>query len=198
MEYTARLPAVHLRGEALAVLEDTLLDGCTAPKLEVELDKGAVTYRYESLRAIREDVTLPGVIRSFVVRVRSREGRLELVADDRNNEFSMQLDGQREWVDGKRRSVESFFRTHGASLRTFLERYMAFALAAVAVASALVAYYVGVGGIVGVRTPVDALLFGSVAIICGGLLHLVLSAVYPYAALVTSPRAQSYLTYLRR
>lgn len=197
MQYTTRLPAVHLRGETLAALEDTLLSGCTSPKLDIELVKGRASYRYESLRAVREDVTLPGVIRSFVVTVQSQEGELELVADDRNNEFSLQLQGQREWVDGKRESVESFFGTHGARMRTFLERYMAFTLTGIVVAVGLMAYYGGVGGLVGMRTPVDALLLGSLALIGGGLFHLALNAVYPYAALITSSRAQSYLTYLR-
>jgi hypothetical protein len=197
MQYTTRLPAVHLRGEALTGLEDTLLSGCTAPELDIELIKGRATYHYESLRAVREDVTLPGVIRSFVVRVQSREGELELVADDQTNEFSLQLQGQREWVNGKRESIESFFGTHGARVRTFLERYMAFALTGIVVTVGLVAYYSGMGGLVGMRTPVDALLLGSLALIGGGLFHLALNAVYPYAALITSSRAQSYLTYLR-
>jgi hypothetical protein len=197
MQYTTRLPAVHLRGEALTALEDTLVSGCTAPELDIELIKRRATYHYESLRAVREDVTLPGVIRSFVVRVQSQEGELELVADDQTNEFSLQLQGQREWVNGKRESIESFFTTHGARVRTFLERYMAFTLTGLVVTVGLVAYYSGMGGLIGMRTPVDALLLGSLALIGGGLFHLALNAVYPYAALITSSRARSYLTYLR-
>lgn len=198
MEYTTRLPAVHLGGETLTALEDTLVSGCTLPEIDIELATGSTTYHYESLRTIYEDVTLPSVIRSFVVRVQSQEGELELIADDRSNEFLLQLRGQREWVKGKRESVESFFWAHGARMRTFLERYMAFTLAVVVVVAGLAAHYAGIGGLIGMRTPVDALLFGSLALISGGIFHLVLNTIYPYAALIPSARTQSYLTYLRQ
>lgn len=198
MEWTTRLPATHLGGEALPALEEALLSGCTAPELEVELDHGSVTYRYSSLAEVRDDATLPGVVKSFEVHLTSREGEADLVADDRENEFCLRLSGDREWVESKRRSVERFFQAHGASVRTFLERYMAFCLGFAAIGLGLLLYYSGLGEFVGMGTPVDSLLFGSLALIGGGVLHLLLNVVYPYTALVTTGRASSYLVYLRR
>ena len=197
MEYTARLPAAHLGGDALVALEETLLSGCTAPRLDVELGHRSVTYRYSSLTAIREDGTLPAVVRSFEVSLTSREGRLDLVVDDRDDEYSVRLSGDREWVEAKRRSLEGFFETHGATVRTFLERYLAFCLGLAATGLGLLLYYSGLGGVVGIGVPVDTLLFGSLALIGGGVLHLLLNVVYPYAALVNSTRAGGQLVYLR-
>jgi len=198
MKYATRLPAIHLGGETLTALEETLSAGCTSPEIDVELEHGAVTYRYTSLREACEDATLPAVVRSFEVSLTSREGRIELVADGREEEFCMELSGEREWVESKRRSIESFFRVHGATVRTFLERYMAFCLGFLATGLGLLLYYTGVGTSLGMGSPVDSLLFGSLALIGGGVLHLLLNVVYPYAALVTSARASSYLVYLRR
>jgi hypothetical protein len=198
MEYSTRLPAAHLGGEALPALEEALLSGCTAPSLEVELDHGPVTYTYSSLAEIREDATLPGVVKSFEVSLSAREGEVDLVADDREHELRLRLSGDREFVESKRRAIEGFFRSHGATLRTFLERYMAFCLGFVATALGLVLYYSGVGTDLGMGSPVDSLLFGSLALIGGGVLHLLLNVVYPYAALVTSAHASSWLVYLRR
>jgi hypothetical protein len=198
MEYSTRLPATHLGGEALPALEEALLSGCTAPQLEVELDHGPVTYSYSSLAAVREDATLPGVVKSFEVSLTSREGEVDLVADDRDNEFQLRLAGDREWVESKRHSIERFFENRGATVRTFLERYMAFCLGFVATGLGLLVYYSGFGSLLGMGSPVDSLLFGSLALVGGGVLHLLLNVVYPYAALVTSSRAGSYLVYLRR
>lgn len=198
MEYSTRLPAAHLGGEALPALEEALLSGCTAPQLEVELDHGRVTYSYSSLAAVREDATLPGVVKSFEVSLTSREGEVDLVADDRENELRLRLAGDREWVESKRRSIEDFFENRGATVRTFLERYMAFCLGFVATGLGLVFYYSGLGTALGMGSPVDSLLFGSLALMGGGVLHLLLNVVYPYAALVTSSRASSWLVYLRR
>jgi hypothetical protein len=197
MEYTTRLPAAHLGGEALPALEEALLSGCTSPQLEVQLDHGPVTYRYSSLAEVREDATLPGVVKSFEVSLTSREGEADLVADGRDNEFRLRLSGDREWVESKRRSIERFFEARGATARTFLERYMAFCLGFVATGLGLLFYYSGVGATLGMGSPVDSLLFGSLALIGGGVLHLLLNVVYPYAALVTSTHATS-LVYLRR
>ncbi|PSQ58038.1 MAG: hypothetical protein BRD23_07940 [Halobacteriales archaeon SW_9_67_25] len=198
MEYSTRLPAAHLGGEALPALEETLLSDCTSPRLEVELDHGPVTYTYSSLAEIREDATLPGVVKSFEVSLSAHEGEADLVADDRDNELRLRLTGDREWVESKRRAIEGFFRSHGATVRTFLERYMAFCLGFVATGLGLALYYSGVGADLGMGSPVDSLLFGSLALIGGGVLHLLLNVVYPYAALVTSARANSWLVYLRR
>ena len=198
MQYTTRLPAAHLGGEAITALEERLLADCTAPQLEVKLDHGQVTYRFSSLEELRENVALPDAIRSFEVSLTSREGEVELVADDRENEFRVQLSGDREWVHTKRRSIENFFETHGATARTFLERYLAFCLGFAALGFGLVAYYSGFGSLVGMRSPVDSLLYASLALIGGGVLHLLLHRVYPYAALVTSRHASAFATYLRR
>jgi hypothetical protein len=197
MEYTTRLPAAHLGGEALPALEEALLAGCTAPRLRVELDHGSVTYRCSSLAEIRNDATLPGVVQSFEVSLTSREGEAALVADGRDNEFRLRLAGDREWVESKRDAVETFFQSRGARLRTFLERYMAFCLGVVATALRLVLYYSGAGSVVGMGSPVDSVLFGSLALIGGGVLHLLLNVVYPYAALVTPNRGATTLVYLR-
>jgi len=196
MEYTTRLPAAHLGGEAIAALEDVLRADCTAPELAVELDHGSVTYCYSSLRAVRDDATLPDIVGSFAVSLTAREGKVELVADDRENEFRMRLSGDREWVDAKRRSIEEFFGTYGASVRTFLERYLAFCLGFAALGFGLLVYYGGFGALVGMRSPVDSVLFASLALIGGGVLHLVLNWLYPYALLVTSGRAGSRPVYL--
>jgi len=198
MEYTTRLPAAHLEGDSLSALEDALTAGCTSPELSVELDHGSVTYQYSSLSGIGEDVTLPDVIRSFEVSLTAREGRLELVSDDRENEFCLQLTGDREWVESKRRSIERFFEARGAAVRTFLERYMALCLGFAAVGIGLLLYYSGLGAALGMGAAADSLLFGSLALMAGGILHLLLSVVYPYAALITSSRASSYLVYLRK
>jgi hypothetical protein len=163
----------------------------------VQLDHGPVTYRYSSLAEVREDATLPGVVKSFEVSLTSREGEADLVADGRDNEFRLRLSGDREWVESKRRSIERFFEARGATARTFLERYMAFCLGFVATGLGLLFYYSGVGATLGMGSPVDSLLFGSLALIGGGVLHLLLNVVYPYAALVTSTHATS-LVYLRR
>ena len=197
MEYNTRLPAAHLGGEAMTALEEVLLADCTAPQLEITLDHGSVTYRYSSLEELREDVTPPNVVRSFEVNLTSREGRAELVADDRENEFSMELSGNSEWVRTKRRSIEDFFETHGATVRTFLEQYLAFCLGFAALAFGLVAYYSGFGTFVGMQSPVDSVLFASLALIAGGMLHLLLNHVYPYALLVTSGRPDSHTVYRR-
>jgi len=198
MEYRTRLPAAHLGGEALPALEEALRSGCTAPELEVRIDHGPVTYTYSSLVAVRGDATLPGVVKSFRVRLTAPEGELDLVADDRDNELRLRLAGDRAWVESKRRAIERFFGSHGATLRTFLERYMAFCLGFVATTLGLVLYYSGFGSLLGMGSPVDSLLFGSLALIGGGVLHLLLNVIYPYAALVTSSRANSWLVYLRR
>lgn len=198
MKYTTRLPAIHLGGETLAALEDALSAGCTSPEFDVELKHGSVTYRCSSLREIREDTTLPPVVRSFEVSLTSREGHIELVADKREEEFSLELSGEQSWVEAKRRSLESFFRTHGATVRTFLERYMAFCLSFLAMAGCLLFYYAGLGGVIGMRTPIDSLLFGSVALIAGGVLHLLLNVVYPYVLLVTADGSNTEPIYLNR
>jgi hypothetical protein len=201
MEYTTRLPAVHLGGEAMTALETTLRSDCTAPEMEVTLEYGSVTYRYSSLEEIRGDVALPAVVRSFEVSLTAREGRIELVADDREHELNLQLSGDRRWVESKRRSIESFFEVHGARLRTFLEQYLAFCLGFAAVGLGLLAYYTGLGEPIGMRSPLDSILFASLALIGGGVLHLVLNRVYPYAVLVPSShgtRASDALVYLRR
>jgi hypothetical protein len=196
MEYTTRLPATHLGGEALTALEEALTAGCTSPDLEIVLDYGAVTYRHSSLEEIRRDVTLPDVVRSFEVDLSAREGQAELVAD--RQEFVMRLSGDSEWVESKRRSIESFFETHGATARTFLERYLAFCLGFAALSLGLVLYYSGYGAAIGMNSPVDSLLFTSLALMTGGVLHLALNRVYPYAVLVPARSASAYLTYLRQ
>lgn len=198
MKYTTRLPAAHIGGDALDALEEALLSGCTAPHMEIELEYGRVTYRCSSLSAIREDTTLPDVVKSFEVTLTSSEGQVDLVADDQDDEFTLRLTGNRSWVEAKRRSIEGFFETHGATARTFLERYMAFCLGFAATGLGLALYYSGLGELVGMGTPVDSLLFGSLALIGGGVLHLLLNVVYPYAALVTSARPDSPLVYLQR
>lgn len=198
MEYSTRLPAAHLGGEALSALEEALLSGCTAPTLEVELGHGDITYNYSSLAAVREDATLPGVIKSFEISLRSREGEVTLVTGDRENELRLWLAGNREWVERKRRSVEQFFESYGATLRTFLERYAAFCLGFLATGLGLLLYYSGVGTSLGMRSPLDSLLFGSLALIGGGVLHFLLNVIYPYAAFITSAGASGHLVYLRR
>lgn len=198
MEYSTRLPATHLGGEALPALEEALLSGCTAPSLEVELGYGDVRYTYSSLVAIREDATLPGLIKSFEISLRSWEGEATLETDDQENELRLWLAGDREWVERKRRSVEQFFDSHGATLRTFLERYTAFCLGFLATGLGLLLYYSGVGTSLGMSSPIDSLLFGSLALIGGGVLHLLLNVIYPYAAFVTSSNGGGHLVYLRR
>ncbi|MFB6201016.1 MAG: hypothetical protein ABEI98_03295 [Halorhabdus sp.] len=198
MEYSTRLPAVHLEGETITTLEKTLLADCVSPEMEVEIDHGPVTYRYSSMEEIRHDVTLPDLVSSFKISLSDRKGTAELVAYSHENEFNLQLSGDHEWVETKRRSIEAFFDRHGARVRTFLERYMAFCLAFVSMGLGLLLYYSGFGGQIGMQSPADSLLFGSLALITGGILHIVLNRVYPYVLLVPTRSPSAYLTYLRQ
>jgi len=193
MEYSTRLPAAHLGGDDLSALEDTLRAGCTSPELEVTVDLQSVTYRYSSLEALGEDATLPGVVRCFEVTLTATEGRLELLASGRDDEFVLELSGDREWVASKRRSVEGFFETHGESVRTFLERYLAFCLSLGMMGLCLLLYYGGYGPVVGMRQSLDALLFGSLALIGGGLVHMALNHLYPYVLLIPAAAPDSLI-----
>lgn len=198
MEYTTRLPAVHLGGEALLALETALRDDCTSSDLEVRLEYRSITYRYSSLAEIERDETLPNVAQSFEVTLSAMEGRIELVADGDDNEFNMQLSGDRDWVESKRRSIEAFFNVHGATVRTFLERYLAICTGLLTVAATLFVYYSGHADLLGMRSPVDSALFASLALIGGGVLHLLLNQVYPYALIVPAEPAGDRPVYLNR
>lgn len=190
MRYETELPAVHLGGATIAALEELLLEDCTDPEIEIKLDHGPVTYRYASSEELRRDVGLPDVVRSFEVTLAAREGRIEVATDAREAELNLSVAGDGEWAETRRRRVESFFRARGATLRTLLERYLALGLTAAVVVAGLAAYYAGFGPAVGMRTPVDALLYGSLAVFAGGLLHPALNAVYPYAAVVLGDRSR--------
>lgn len=198
MEYDARLPSVHLGGEQIIHLEDLLLTESTAPDLEISLDHGSVTYRYGSADELLQDDILPAIIRSFEVVLTAKEGRIRLAADDRGRNLRLTVKGNREWAESRKREIESFFRKHGASLRTFLERYMAFILMGLAMSIALGAYYSGFGSAIGIRTPVDALLFGSIAAFVGGILHPTLNAFYPYVIVVRDARRTDSVLYFQR
>lgn len=186
MRYETRLPATHLEGETFIAFEEVLRDGCTNPALEIKLDHGPVTYRYSSTEEIVRNVTLPTLVRSFEIVLRAREGRIELVADEWETPFRLRLIGDREWVNARKQAIESFLRNHGSRIRTFLERYMAIGMAVLVTAAGLGLYYSGFGGIIGMRVPGDALLYGALAVMSGGILHLVLNGIYPYALVVPS------------
>jgi len=187
MEYETRLPATHLSGETLRELADLVRSECTEPDLEIRLEHERVTYRYVSVRKLTGDVVPPALVRKFEVVVSAREGRIRLVSDGRR-ELRLCLNGDHDWVRARGDDLEDFFRTHGSRIRTALERYLALGLAALAVLGGLLCYYAGLGPLVGMQVPADALLYGSLAIFLGGLLHLLLGAVYPYALLVTDTR----------
>lgn len=196
MEYETRLPAVHLQGGMIAELEELLRSGNTDPEFEIRLDHGSIAYTYSSTAELRRDVGLPDIVRSFRVVLAAREGEIELLADDVAAEFRLRVSGDEGWVESRRRTIEGFFQRNGATVRTLLERYMALAMSGLAVAAGLAMYYGGFGGLVGMRTPIDALLYGSVALIAGGILHLILNRVYPYAAVVTGEQGRRGLVSL--
>jgi hypothetical protein len=188
MEYETRLPAIHLRSATVAKLEDVLRRESTDPELEIRLEHGPVVYRYSSAEELSNDVGLPGIVRSFEVVLAAKEGEIELTADDHGAEFTMRLSGERSWVRSRRRTIEAFFRRHGATVRTLLERYLALALGSLAVVAGLAVYHLGFADVVQMRAPVDALLYGCLALMGGGVLHIVLNRLYPYAAIVTDGR----------
>lgn len=196
MRNSTRLPATHLRGDTLTAFEAMLRDGCTDPSLEIELDHGPVTYRYSSTDEIVSNVTLPALVRSFKVVLTAREGRIELTTDGSQAPLRLRLDGNPEWVVSRTHAIESFFETHGSTVRTLLERYLAIGMAATAVALGLVLYAAGFGPVIGMRVPGDALLYGALAVILGGLLHLALHRIYPYALVVTGNGDHRLLVYL--
>lgn len=185
MEYETTLPSMHLHGETIAALEDLLLEECTDPELEIGLDHGPVTYRYSSAESLVRDVAPPAIVRSFEVQLAAGEGQIELGTDVQEHELTLSIAGNEDWVEKRRRGIESFFERYGSTPRTLLERYMAIGMTVFAVVAALVVYYGGLGGVIGMRSPVDALLYGSIAAFSGGLLHLLLNVVYPYALVVT-------------
>ncbi|MFW5956356.1 MAG: hypothetical protein ACOCQY_03020 [Halorhabdus sp.] len=197
MERETRLPAIHLRGETMTALDELLRRSSTDPDLTVRMRHGNVTYRYDSIDKIRHDVTLPPVIRSFEVVLTAPEGRIKVASERWENDLTLSLKGNTEWVADRQRELVDFFARHGARLRTFLERYLAVLLTAVVVTTSLLAYYLGMGGLIGMRLPVDALLYGSIAVFVGGILHWLLSAVYPYAVIVSDRAESQFPLYLR-
>lgn len=189
------LPAIHLQGELLVSLEEALLSGCTDPDVDVRLTHGTVTYRYQSMEAIRNDVILPPVIRSFEVTVTAAEGRIEITSN-RQARLRLTVAGDDEWTNERYRELTAFFRRYGATVRTALERYLAIGMALGAIALSLAVYFSGFGWILWIRRPVDSLLLGSLALIVGGLANILLAAVYPYAAIIPDRRTLGPIVHL--
>lgn len=185
MAYETALPSMHLDGESIVALEELLLEESTDPELEITLDHGRVAYRYSSAETLVGDVAPPALVRSFQVRLTAREGRIELRTARQDQEITLSITGEGNWAESRGRRIESFFETHGSIPRTLLERYMAIGLTLVAIVAALGIHQAGFGGVIGMRTPVDALLYGSIAAFGGGIMHILLNVVYPYALVVT-------------
>lgn len=185
MEYETRLPATHLGPERFAELVDVLVGNATEPDLEIRLQHESVTHVFRSAEALVGNVTIPELVRRFEVLLTAREGEAELTADGRETEFTLRLEGEPAWARSRRDAVERFVRAHASTGRTLLERYLAFALAGSAMALSLALYYAGIGQSIGMHRPVDALLVGAVGAFVGGLLHMLLAAVYPYVLLVS-------------
>ena len=196
MHYETDLPSVHLEGETITALEGILREGSTDPDLVFKLTHEAATYRFVSSEEFMRDVTLPAFFRLFEVVLEAREGQITLTADKWDTGFRLHITGDREWVQSRKQEIEHFFDAHGSSLRTSLERYLGIALAVTAVIGCLGLYYAGLGGVIGVQTPIDTLLFGALALITGGFLHYLLELIYPYTLMVTGTPHRRMLPYL--
>lgn len=197
MEVERTLPSVHLDVETIAEFEELLSAGSTDPRLEISLDYGAVSFQSLSSTELRRNATLPGVVRSFEIVAGMPDGQVELESAAGESELSVRIQGEDDWVREHLAAVESFFETHGGKLRTVLERYLAVGLTIGTVLSSLLLYASGFGSAVGMRVPIDALLYGSLALMAGGVLHLLLNAVYPYALIVPDRRLHSTPVYVR-
>lgn len=180
-----QLPAVHLRGETLTALEDLLYGGCTDPDIDISVEHGSVTYHYNSLSALRDDVGLPAVVRSFEVVITAREGHIEICSNRGVDGFQLSLRGNAEWVERRRRELTDFFARQGATFRTLLERYLGVTMTGATVLASLLVYHAGYGAAIGMQAPVDGLFFGSLAVFFGGLFHALLNVIYPYSAIIS-------------
>lgn len=196
MQYETDLPAIHLHDELIAALEDVICSRCTNPDPSYELDHRRVTYEYDSAAEIVDDFALPPVVWSFEIAVSAEEGHLELISNSWDGDLTLRVHGQQEWVETQRDGIREFVDQHSSTVRTLLERYLALGLTTACVAFGLLTYYSGFGSLIGMRAAVDALLYGSVAAIVGGFLHIVLGAIYPYAVIVAAEGERRLPVYL--